>query len=291
MLEDDDRYITMIRETRAPIRADAIISMVNMLVEADFLDSLEMQVTLDKEVRDDPYTAVPLIEGHIATLFRRYAGTMGVALDVQGINRYPHFAFMVMDLILNSIDDHSAVDELLPMALSGEPPVFVLENMARYVYGEPGIHFEEIIERVDPRMMKAVVNILSARSMEESLRGDDVDMGRIRRLVTFVRMFPTEVDSDLFFDAPITTSEDAFISMLPTEHPDENAFLIAHAVGMATFYHPDFEQAYAKLEYYMDILNTDSHPTRENLEAAAGYLKEIYGVNSDAQDGISDSGV
>ncbi len=37
MLEDDDRYITMIRETRAPIRADAIISIVNMLVEANTL--------------------------------------------------------------------------------------------------------------------------------------------------------------------------------------------------------------------------------------------------------------
>ena len=179
MLEDDDRYITMIRETRAPIRADAIISIVNMLVEADFLDSLEMQITVDAEVRDDPYTVVPLIEGHIAKLYRRYTGTMGIALDVQGIYRHPHFAFLLMDMILNAIDDHSAVDELLPMALSGEPPVFVLENMARYIYGEPGIHFEEIIEHIEPRMMRAITNILSARSMEEAMT--IIDMGRTNR--------------------------------------------------------------------------------------------------------------
>lgn len=291
MLEDDDRYITMIRETRTPIRAAAIISMVNMLVEADFLDSLEMQVTLDKEVRDDPSTVVPLIEGYIAKQFRRYAGTMGVALDIEGINRHPQFAFMILDMILNAIDDHSAVDELLPMVLSGEPPAFVLENMARYIYGEPGIHFEEIIEHIEPRMMKAITNILSARSVEESTRDSSMDLTRTRRLVTFVRTFPTVVDADLFFEAPITTAEDTLISMFPTEHADENAFLVAHAVGMAVFYHPDYASAYEKLEYYMDVLNTDGQSIRENLELAAGHLKEIYGANDNAQERLPDSGL
>lgn len=287
MLEDDDRYITMIRETRAPIRADAIISIVNMLVEADFLDSLEMQITVDAEVRDDPYTVVPLIEGHIAKLYRRYTGTMGIALDVQGIYRHPHFAFLLMDMILNAIDDHSAVDELLPMALSGEPPVLVLENMARYIYGEPGIHFEEIIEHIEPRMMRAITNILSARSMEEATT--ILDMGRTNRLVAFVRTFPADIDADLFFEAPITTSEDALISMFPKEHGEEDTFLVAHAVGMAVFYHPDFATAYEKLEYYMDVLNTEGRPTREILELAAGHLKEIYGANEDAQERVPDN--
>ena len=277
----------MIRETRAPIRADAIISIVNMLVEADFLDSLEMQITVDAEVRDDPYTVVPLIEGHIAKLYRRYTGTMGIALHVQGIYRHPHFAFLLMDMILNAIDDHSAVDELLPMALSGEPPVFVLENMARYIYGEPGIHFEEIIEHIEPRMMRAITNILSARSMEEAMT--IIDMGRTNRLVAFVRTFPADIDADLFFEAPITTSEDALISMFPKEHGEEDTFLVAHAVGMAVFYHPDFATAYEKLEYYMDVLNTEGRPTREILELAAGHLKEIYGANEDAQERVPDN--
>ena len=257
------------------------------LVEADFLDSLEMQITVDAEVRDDPYTVVPLIEGHIAKLYRRYTGTMGIALDVQGIYRHPHFAFLLMDMILNAIDDHSAVDELLPMALSGEPPVFVLENMARYIYGEPGIHFEEIIEHIEPRMMRAITNILSARSMEEATT--ILDMGRTNRLVAFVRTFPADIDADLFFEAPITTSEDALISMFPKEHGEEDTFLVAHAVGMAVFYHPDFATAYEKLEYYMDVLNTEGRPTREILELAAGHLKEIYGANEDAQERVPDN--
>ena len=289
MLEDD-RYIEMIRRNRTEVRANAIISMVKMLIDNDRIDGLEYNVGIDKEVRDDPGTVVPLVEAYVAKEFRRWAGTLRIALSTDGIYRHPGHAVRLMELILDYVDDHEDPDSLLTMALSGEPPAFVLENMARFAFGDPGIHLDEIIEHVEPAVMLAITNILSVRSKEGTV--DEHDRERFMRLANLVRTFPDMPDADLYMEAPVTTTQDDLMSqMVKTENMDERMFLVRNAVGMAIFYHPDWNTGFPQLEHYFDMLNANGAERMSLLEIAAEHLKTIYEVSADAQARISEAGL
>lgn len=289
MLEED-RYIEMIIRNRAEPRAKAIVSMVKMLIDNDRIDGLEYNVGIDKEVRDDPGTVVPLVEAYVAKEFRRWAGTMRIALSTEGVYKYPGHAVRLMEFILDYVDEHEDPDSLLTMALSGEPPAFVLENMTRFAYGDPGIHLEEIIERVDPAVMLAITNILSVRSKEGSV--SEHDYVRFSRLATFVRTFPDMPDAELYMEAPITTAVDDLMSqMVKSEGMDEAQFLIRNAVGMAVFYHANHDEAFAQLEHYFDMLNAGGADRMALLEVAASHLRTIYEAVDDAQARISEAGL
>ena len=289
MLEDD-RYIQMIRNNRTDVRADAIVSMVKLLIENDRLDGLEYNVGIDKEVRDDPGTVVPMVEAYVAKEFRRWAGTMRIALSTEGVYKHPGHAVRLMELILLYVDEHEDPDSLLTMALSGEPPAFVLENMARFAFGDPGIHLEEVIERVDPAVMMAITNILSVRSKEATVV--EHDLPRFQRLAIFVRTFQDMPDAALYMEAPITTTFDDLVSqMVKTEGMDESMFLIRNSIGMAVFYHADYTSAFAHLEQYFDMLNVNGADRMSLLEAAAVHLKSIFEAVEDAQARISEAGM
>lgn len=289
MLEND-RYVEMIRRNRTEPRADAIISMIELLVENDRIDGLEYNVGIDKEVRDDPGTVVPLVEAYVAKEFRRWAGTMRIALSTEGIYKYPAHALRLMEFILDYVDDHEDPDSLLTMALSGEPPTFVLENMTRFAFADPAIHLEEVIERVDPAVMMAITNILSVRSKEGMT--SEHDAPRFSRMATYVRTFPDMPDAALYMEAPVTTTPDDLISqMVKTEGMDEATFLIRNSVGMAVFYHPDYATAFPHLEHYFDMLNATGADRMSLLEAAAAYLKTIFEAVTDAQARLSEAGL
>jgi hypothetical protein len=289
MLEDD-RYVEMIRRNRTEVRANAVISMIELLIENDRIDGLEYNVGIDKEVRDDPGTVVPLVEAYVAKEFRRWAGTMRIALSTEGIYKYPGHAVRLMEFILEYVDDHEDPDSLLTMALSGEPPTFVLENMTRFAFGDPGIHLEEIIEHVEPAVMLAITNILSVRSKEGVT--DELDRPRFTRLANFVRTFPDMPDAALYMEAPITTTQDDLMSqMVKTESMDENMFLVRNAVGMTVFYHADYATGFPQLEHYFDALNANGADRMSLLEVSASHLKTIYEVSADAQARLSEAGL
>ena len=289
MLEED-RYIEMIRRNRTEPRANAVISMVKMLIDNDRIDGLEYNVGIDKEVRDDPGTVVPMVEAYVAKEFRRWAGTLRIALNTEGVYKHPGHAVRLMEFILVYGDEHEDPDSLLTMALSGEPPTFVLENMTRFAFGDPGIHLEEIIERIDPAVMMAITNILSVRSKEGTV--SEHDHVRFSRLATYVRTFPDMPDAELYMEAPITTTPDDLMSqMVKSEGMDENMFLVRNAVGMAVFYHGDYTEAFGQLEHYFDMLNTNGANRMSLLEVAAAQLRTIYEAVDDAQARISEAGL
>jgi len=281
MLEAD-RYLQMVCTARPEIRAKAIVSLVEMLIENDRIDGIELQVSIDAEVRDDPGTVVPLVERFVATHVRRLAGTMRVALSVQGIYDRPQHAYRLMEMLLNDLDAHEDPDTLLALALSGEEPTFVLENLARYIYADPGIHLEDIIEHIEPAVMRAIANVLSANSLEAEPEPDDLQ--RRQRMVVLIRTFVTMPDAALFFESPITTKPDVLMSqMLHIEDESDEEFVVRNAVAMSVFYHDTYSAAYDVMEDYLDMLNTNAHPRLPLLQQAMAHLQTIYGVDH-AQD-------
>lgn len=281
MLEAD-RYLQMVRTARPEIRANAIVSLVELLIENDRIDGVELQVTIDPEVRDDPGTVVPLVEQFVATHVRRMAGTMRVALSVHGIYARPQYALRLMEMLLNDIDAHEDPDTLLALALSGEEPTFVLENLARYIYAEPGIHLDNIIEHVEPAVMRAIANVLSANSIDAQPESDDIL--RRTRMVALIRTFITMPDAALFLESPITTKPDVLMSqMLHVEGDSDSDFVLRNTVAMSTFYHDTYDAAYAAMEGYLDMLNTNALPRSPLLQQAMAHLQTIYGVDH-AQD-------
>lgn len=281
MLEAD-RYLQMVCNARPEIRAKAIVSLVEMLIENDRIDGLELQVSIDAEVRDDPGTVVPLVERFVATHVRRLAGTMRVALSVQGIYDRPQHAFRLMEMLLNDLDAHEDPDTLLALALSGEEPTFVLENLARYIYADPGIHLEDIIEHIEPAVMRAIANVLSANSLDAEPEPDDFQ--RRQRMATLIRTFVTMPDAALFFESPITTKSDVLMSqMLHIDDESDEEFVVRNTVAMSVFYHDTYGAAYGAMESYLDMLNTNAHPRLPLLQQAMVHLQTIYGVDH-AQD-------
>lgn len=280
-------YANCLIETRHPERAAPLCELVSMAIDNDYEPALEQIYDLEM---DDVTTHIDTLEGWIISCAVGLGHRLGIAFDVDSIYRNPRVALLVLRSVLVDIEAFEDFQEIQAIALSGEPDIFILESMIRYIHGDNFFEIGTCIKLIEPRLMTVINNFLLATSLEDEKRG--FDDAANARMVAYIRLYPENPSVWAFQNAAETTAPNVVAtSLVFEEHSVPQAKLLEiYAVGLAMYNHDTFDGAYAALEPMLALVNQDELPTMPILQAGLAVLREIYGEN-DEQATVPEGGV
>jgi len=214
------------------------------------------------------------------------AAKLGVAVNPQVSFNKPREMVRIIQGLTSAFEEFEDMDTLYGIVLSGEPPMFVLENMIRYVYGDDNLHMEDLIVNVEPRVMTVMRNFLSAASLDA--QAGDTDP-RTARIAQYLRVFPQNPSAWTFMNLPPQVDLTTLVKSLDFEEdngvaPDE--LLLVYSVGMSVAVADNFDAAYAQLERSLELINNEGISPLPILQHGVEALRTIYPseTESDEQD-------
>jgi hypothetical protein len=265
-----DQLIMYRHETRAA----AMLDLVTILLDNGYEPAL---TEIYHQPLPDPNDETIRYEELIVRCTVAFASKCGVAYNPQMVWHKPKEAGLILHGLLEGFEDNEDTDTLYGIVLSGEPPIFVLENLIRYVFGDDNLHVEELIVNVEPRVMTVLQNFLAAITIEKAnLQTDE----RSPRIAAYLRYFPQNPSAWVFMNLPAQVDEKTLMQQF--DFGEENGvnqaeLLVIYAVGLCVAQCVDFDAAYTHLEKALESLNTDGFPATPILQEGLQALKTIYG--------------
>lgn len=280
----------VITAARTEMRAAAMMDLVSLAIEFDYIPTLEeiylnpLSETNDESIR---------IEHIIIRCAVSLAGRMGVALDRNEAYNKPKEVVRILQGLTSEFEAYEDTDTLYAILSSGEADQHILENLIRYVYGDDNLFIEDLIVNVEPRVLNVMRNYMAASS-EESASGSEITP-RQQRIVSYLRLFPENPSAFVFLNLSPEANAETIASALDftvESKLGDASLLTIYTVGLAIVFNETFDAAYASLEDMLALINADEVPEDLVLPRALKAIRVIYGSEiEDEEAGLSDSSV
>jgi hypothetical protein len=266
-----DQLIAHRHETRAA----AMLDLTTILIDNGYEPAL---TEIYHQPIPDPNEETIRYEEIIIRCAKNFGSKCGIAFNPQVAWHKPKETGLILHGLLEGFEANEDVDTLYGIVLSGEPPIFVLENLIRYVFGDDNLHVEDLIINVENRVMTVLQNFLSAATIEKNnLNTND----RMAHIAAYLRYYPQNPSAWVFMNLPPEVEEKVLIQQL--DFGEDNGvsaleLLAIYSVGLCVAQCDDFDSAYTQLEKSFEALNTDGYPATPTLQEGLQALKTIYGV-------------
>ncbi|QXO09478.1 hypothetical protein pEaSNUABM11_00054 [Erwinia phage pEa_SNUABM_11] len=265
-----DQLIMYRHETRAA----PLLDLVTILLDNGYEPAL---TEIYHQPLPDPNDETIRYEEIIVRCTVAFASKCGVAYNPQQVFRKPKEAGLILHGLLEGFEDNEDTDTLYGIVLSGEPPIFVLENLIRYVFGDDNLHVEDLIINVEKRVMTVLQNFLAAITLEKANLQTDT---RVPLLAAYLRYFPQNPVAWAFLNLPAQVDEKTLIQQFDFDEDNgvnQTELLVIYAVGLCVAQYSDFDGAYTHLEKALEALNADGLSVSPILQEGLQALKTIYG--------------
>lgn len=276
MADLTDPYVIAIVTTRTDERASAILDMLDIMIDEQYIGPLEESLNIDMS---DISACAIATEQLIVKTFVRFVGRMSINLDEEELYKHPATGVALYLMLTEGLDSFEDADGLLNIALSEEEPVYILQRLLYHVKGDPSYHVDTVVAGIQPSVLSAIQNVLTARVIDEEPESES--SARRARISAYLREFPDNPDGWLYLESPITIQPSVLASQLK-HMEDERRFLIIHTVGMAIFYNDDPKVAYEQSEGYLELLNTTGVPKFEILAITAPVIQSVFDMSAAA---------
>lgn len=255
-------------------RAAPLLDLVTILLDNGYEPAL---TEIYHQPLPDPNDETIRYEELIIRCAVAFASKCGVAFNPQVAWHKPKETGLILHGLLEGFEDNEDSDTLYGIVLSGEPPIFVLENLIRYVFGDDNLHVEDLIINVEPRVMTVLQNFLSAITIEKNNLNVNE---RMPRIASYLRYYPENPSAWVFMNLPAEIDEKVLIQQFDFSDDNgvsPNTLLEIYAVGLCIAQCSDFDSAYTHLEKALDALNTEGLSASPILQEGLQALKDIYG--------------
>lgn len=280
-MEREDCFIRiydLVTSQRHETRAAAVMDLVEILLNEGYEDQLT-NVFLD----DAP--EVEGVEGLIFGLIRQLGHIYGIAFTEDGINEQPRVAVRVLLTVIERLETYEDINELYGVVMSEETDIIILEQLTRLMFGDQNIHFEGVVELVEPRTMTTIRNFITANQIEEFEEG-------IRPMVVaYLRRYPENPSPYVFINAPAKPNILLLSKMLdwsPENGIDELKLTAIYAVGLTILLSEGYNDAIERVENVVQSILppdvTDLFEIGKIVKEASQGLLDIYGHTPEEDD-------
>lgn len=265
-------YAQIINTVRTPERASPMMELVALCIDNDYEPMLDR---LDDDLADDLCDYVFVVEGHVFDAVRAFLSSLGLSARSDMMFRRPKDSLRLLKAVLLDIEEFEDYGTLQAIALSGEPPSLMLESMLQYMHGDSTIQIVDMIDNVEPRLVNIITNYLTARVIADEKTG--FDYAAANRLARYIRTYPDNPSiwafSNMSPEADLKTVAD---SLDFPEEMSESRLLEIYTVGLAMANADKEEDALARLEVCLSMINSHELPTADILEKAKETIGTIY---------------
>ncbi|ANZ48619.1 hypothetical protein BIZ83_gp234 [Erwinia phage vB_EamM_ChrisDB] len=269
-----DDYADVLGKVRQEVRLAPILDLVSLGIDYGYDTTL---ADIYYQPLPEPNDECIRLEGIIVKVAVALGQRLGIGFNPQEVFKKPKETVRVLHGLLESFDEFEDKDALYGIMCSGEPAQFILENMARHVYGDNELHFEDLIVVVEPRLLNALRNIFAAQSAEDAEEGDNDP--RMERIIPYLRQYPANPSAFVFMNLPTVVDLNAVVQSL--DFSEENGIseidlLVMYAVGLSIIGAADYQTAYGQLEENLALINNEDLPEGPILKDAMEGLKAVY---------------
>lgn len=277
-----DDYADVLGKVRQEVRLAPILDLVSLGIEYGYDTTL---ADIYYQPLSEPNDECIRLEGLIVKVAVALGQRLGIGFNPQEVFKKPKETVRVLHGMLESFDAFEDKDALYGILCSGEPPQYILENMVRHVYGDNELHFEDLIEVVEPRLLNALRNIFAAQSAEDAKETETSP--RMGRIVKYLRLYPANPSASVFMNLPALVDINAVVQSLDFSEDNgvsELELLVMYTVGLAIIDADHYDPAYEKLEECLALINNEDLPETPILKDALTGLKEIYDMGLEVDD-------
>ena len=249
-----DMYAEILKDVRTPERSSTMVSLAELLYETNYDAELDKIMTL-VATNDSATEIVSSIEELIVASARSLLLRMGLDIHPTNINRYPIEVLNVLNAILTDVEEYDDVLGMLQTISGEEPPEVSVVNLTNLTTGLMNGALLEIIDGVDPKLMRVIRSTLVSRELLDETE-DTIDMSAATRAATFIRLYPDNYVSELLDDNGYALPMETLVTMVDLDVEDSNylesvALVVA---GLTVAKHDDYDDAYTAIEGLVDQL-------------------------------------
>lgn len=193
----NDLFESMINAARTPERAGSLLALVELLYSANYSDELE-RINEIAAVNDSVSECIDEIEGLIFVCTKSLCDRLGLGIDYTTIREQPHRIQQILTVICEQLEDFEDYDSLLAILESDEPNEIMVGNLVSFITAEQEIVFHDIIQYVQPKLIRTIKSVLNAKVIVGLESLDTIDPKRVQRVIAFIHHHPLTPLSELF---------------------------------------------------------------------------------------------
>lgn len=266
-------YAEAIYGTRTEQRGDAWMRVAVLVLQFDYepeLTKIYQLVSTDTNTTD----VIDQIEDIILRCAESLGRRLGITFDTDACFKYPTVLASVLEALTGGLEEFEDYQTLLGIANSEEPIQFILQEMIRYIDGDPNFEIGDVIINVTPNLLTVLTSHFEGKALEEDY--ETTLNPQLKLLINYAKRFPINPEIATFINATEETTVELIAEelTLPEEHYLE--YLTVYATGLAIIGNDSYDEAYAVLEERMGWLNGLDEDLDLPLRQAAQALEDIY---------------
>lgn len=215
----NDLYGSMIPAARTPERAASLLSLVELLYDANYSDELE-RITEIAAMNDAVGDCIDEIEGLIFVCTQSLCNRLGLGIDYEQIRNQPHRVYQILSVVCEELETFDDYDSLLAILESDEPSEIMIGNLVSFITAEPEIVFHDIIQYIQPKLIRTIKSVLNAKVVVGLESIDTIDPKRVQRVLAYVRHHPLTPLSELFDNYGFLQPTDTLVKHIHLEPAD-----------------------------------------------------------------------
>ena len=193
----NDLYGSMIPVARTPERAAVLLSLVELLYDANYSDELE-RITEIAAVNDSVLDCIDEIEGLIFVCTGSLCERLGLGIDYKDIRNQTNRVWQLLDTVCHQLEAFDDYDSLLAILESDEPNEIIIGNLTSFVTAEPEVVFHDIVHYVQPKLIRTIKGVLNAKLVVGLESIDGIDPKRVQRVIAYINTYPLTPLTELF---------------------------------------------------------------------------------------------
>lgn len=193
----NDLFGTIIPAARSPERSAILLSLVELLYDANYSDELE-RINEIAAMNDAAMDCIDEVEGLIFVCTRSLCERLGLGIDYVDIRQYPQRVYQILDVICHQLEDFDDYDSLLAILESEEPNEIIVGNLVSFITTESQTGYHDILHYVQPKLVRTIKGVLNAKVVValESIEG--IDPKRVQRVIAYIKAHPLTPLTELF---------------------------------------------------------------------------------------------
>ena len=193
----NDLFGSMIPAARTPERAAVLLSLVELLYDANYSDELE-RITEIAAMNDAVMDCIDEIEGLIFVCTGSLCERMGLGIDYTDIRTQTNRVWQILDVVCHQLEAFDDYDSLLAILESEEPNEIIIGNLTSFVLAEPEVVFHDIVHYVQPKLIRTIKGVLNAKLVVGLESIDGMDHSRVQRVKAYITAHPLTPLTELF---------------------------------------------------------------------------------------------
>lgn len=252
-----DYYRAILQDVRSPERTEAMLRLVDILIDTNYADDL---TGIDDYVAmsDDQITVALNIESFICNCTYTLLNKMGIVISLENINAKPNAVADIIDTILQDVDSFDDYDTMLQIVQHEANPVEAIGCLVAFVRASDDHRYIELMESVYDGTIKKLVDILTARALVDLDASKEIDHGIVAQLVLFKQTYPESPVLPLLADYGYMLPDTDILDDVTVSQSENIIYAYATSVAGVLFTKfTDFESAYERIEYLCEYMIGD----------------------------------